>query len=322
MYEPRKTGITRRGTPHATCADWTRRVAQLQARWDEVPPLSAREIGLRMGISRSAAIGKAHRTGLPSRSSPIRRVDRVVVVSALKPPVAALPPLASVVSVAPVVASVEVICGLDDTMAASTDVACGLDDEGEKKASTGPVVFYEPLGKHECWLPLWSQRQAGWPLLSRSGGGEGPLLRGAQEGVLHPAPIAAGSGRVSVSLLQGDAAARLCELPDGIVNVCVTSPPYFNLRNNQGGDAEIGREANLDDYIRRIVEALREVRKVLRGDGSLWLVMGDCYAQGGSGGQSQSSTLRGNGHGGDKPLSPSLQTLELCHDYQASCFTL
>ena len=154
MYEPRKTGITRRGTPHATCADWTEeRVAQLRALWDEVPPLSAREIGLRMGISKSAAIGKAHRTGLPSRSSPIRRVDRVVVLSALKPPVAALPPLASVVSVAPVAASVEVICGLDDTMAASTDVACGLDDE---EASTGPVVFYESLGKHECWLPLWS----------------------------------------------------------------------------------------------------------------------------------------------------------------------
>ena len=97
--------------------------------------------------------------------------------------------------------------------------------------------------------------------------------------MLHSAPFAAGSGCVSVSLLRGDAAARLRELPDGIVNVCVTSPPYFNLRNNQGGDAEIGREANPDDYVRRIVEALREVWRVLRGDGSLWLVMGDGYAR-------------------------------------------
>ena len=75
----------------------------------------------------------------------------------------------------------------------------------------------------------------------------------------------------------GDAADTLAELPADSVHMCMTSPPYFGLRD-YGVDGQIGLEDELDEYIEELVGVFREVRRVLRPDGSAWLNLGDSYA--------------------------------------------
>jgi DNA modification methylase len=67
------------------------------------------------------------------------------------------------------------------------------------------------------------------------------------------------------------------ELADGSVQCCVTSPPYYGLRD-YGVDEQIGLEPTVDAYVERMVGVFREVRRVLRDDGTLWLNLGDSYA--------------------------------------------
>jgi DNA modification methylase len=139
---------------------------------------------------------------------------------------------------------------------------------------------------------------------------------------------------MTVRIMVGDCREKLRELPDGIVHCCVTSPPYFGLRDYgtatwEGGDAgcshapaqpwvadggdlrrstaavagnvakahrrrgpscdcgatrvdqQIGLEAAPQDFIDALVELFRDVRRVLRDDGTLWLNMGDSYANDG-----------------------------------------
>lgn len=88
---------------------------------------------------------------------------------------------------------------------------------------------------------------------------------------------------MSVRFLIGDARARLKELPDESVHCCVTSPPYFGLRD-YGVDGQIGLEPTPDEYVAELVGVFREARRVLRDDGVLWLVLGDSYAGSGKGG--------------------------------------
>lgn len=84
------------------------------------------------------------------------------------------------------------------------------------------------------------------------------------------------------SALAGDCRDRLRELPDKSAHCCVTSPPYWGLRSYSGGDAaELGREPELDGYVEAIAAVMREVRRVLRDDGTLWLNLGDAYARSG-----------------------------------------
>lgn len=88
------------------------------------------------------------------------------------------------------------------------------------------------------------------------------------------------------TILQGDVLDRLRDLPDGCVQCVVTSPPYWNLRD-YGVPGQIGLEATPDEWLARMVAVFAEVRRVLRADGTLWLNIGDCYANdtkwGGSG---------------------------------------
>jgi site-specific DNA-methyltransferase (cytosine-N4-specific) len=77
--------------------------------------------------------------------------------------------------------------------------------------------------------------------------------------------------------LFGDCLAVLRTLPDGFVQTCVTSPPYFGLRD-YGHAGQIGLEATPDAFVARLVEVFREVRRVLKDDGTLWLNLGDSYA--------------------------------------------
>jgi DNA modification methylase len=68
----------------------------------------------------------------------------------------------------------------------------------------------------------------------------------------------------------------LRSLPDGCVQCCVTSPPYYALRD-YGIDGQIGLESSLGDYLNKLTEVFREVRRVLRDDGTFWLNIGDTY---------------------------------------------
>lgn len=65
-------------------------------------------------------------------------------------------------------------------------------------------------------------------------------------------------------------------LPDGCVQTCVTSPPYYGLRD-YGHAGQIGLEPTPAEYVARLVEVFREVRRVLRDDGTVWLNLGDSY---------------------------------------------
>jgi len=82
---------------------------------------------------------------------------------------------------------------------------------------------------------------------------------------------------MTVKILVGDAHGKLRGLPDKSVHCCVTSPPYWGLRD-YGVDGQIGLEETIDAYVPKLVEIFREVRRVLRDDGTLWLNLGDSYA--------------------------------------------
>ena len=79
------------------------------------------------------------------------------------------------------------------------------------------------------------------------------------------------------SIREGDVLDRLREMPDESVQCCVTSPPYWSLRD-YGVDGQIGLEPTPAEYVAKMVAVFREVRRVLRDDGTLWLNLGDSYA--------------------------------------------
>jgi DNA modification methylase len=78
-------------------------------------------------------------------------------------------------------------------------------------------------------------------------------------------------------IICGDALVELRKLPDESVNCCVTSPPYWGLRD-YGVPGQLGLEKTPEEYVARMVEVFREVRRALRKDGTLWLNLGDSYA--------------------------------------------
>ena len=86
-------------------------------------------------------------------------------------------------------------------------------------------------------------------------------------------------------ILCGDALTMLKTMPDESVNCCVPSPPYYALRD-YGVDGQVGREATPALYVARLTEIFREVRRVLKPDGTLWLNIADTYS--GKGNQSES----------------------------------
>ena len=85
-----------------------------------------------------------------------------------------------------------------------------------------------------------------------------------------------------MQIITGDALEMLRQLPDCYCSTCVTSPPYYGLRN-YGENGQIGLEETPSEYIDKLVEVFREVRRVLRDDGTLWLNIGDSYAGSGKG---------------------------------------
>ena len=80
----------------------------------------------------------------------------------------------------------------------------------------------------------------------------------------------------------GDAAEILKSLPQGSANMCVTSPPYYGLRD-YGMEEQIGTEQTPQEYVERLIKVFDEVYRVLMDDGTLWLNIGDSYAGSGKG---------------------------------------
>ena len=78
-------------------------------------------------------------------------------------------------------------------------------------------------------------------------------------------------------ILHGDSASVLKSLPDECVDMCVTSPPFYQLRNYHSGEQEIGREVTPIEYVARLRDVFHEVHRVLKPTGTLWLNLGDCY---------------------------------------------
>ena len=89
------------------------------------------------------------------------------------------------------------------------------------------------------------------------------------------ADVLAGTRRNAV--IVGDCLDGLRSLPDGCVQTCVTSPPYYGLRD-YGNAAQIGQEASPREFVEALVAVFAEVRRVLADDGTLWVNLGDSYA--------------------------------------------
>ena len=92
----------------------------------------------------------------------------------------------------------------------------------------------------------------------------------------------------------GDCIETLQSLPEKFIHTCVTSPPYFGLRD-YGHTGQIGLEPTPDEFVAKLVDVFREVRRVLRDDGTLWLNLGDSYVSSATGGQSSKASLMTGG---------------------------
>ena len=81
---------------------------------------------------------------------------------------------------------------------------------------------------------------------------------------------------MSVQILCGDSLTLLKTLPDASVHCCITSPPYYGLRD-YGVEGQLGLEKTPEEYVAKLVAVFQEVKRVLRDDGTLWLNLGDSY---------------------------------------------
>lgn len=80
-----------------------------------------------------------------------------------------------------------------------------------------------------------------------------------------------------IKILQGNCLDKLKELPDQSINTCITSPPYWGLRD-YGEEKQLGMEDTPEEFVNNLVEVFREVKRVLRDDGTVWLNLGDTYS--------------------------------------------
>lgn len=118
-------------------------------------------------------------------------------------------------------------------------------------------------------------------------------------------------------ILEGDCLDTLKTLPDQSVHCCVTSPPYYGLRD-YGHDGQIGLEQTPEEYVTKLVDVFREVRRVLRDDGTLWLNLGDSYNAAGRSGHgtrqgAKQGTNRASANGSDhtRPIVANLKPKDL-----------
>lgn len=114
-------------------------------------------------------------------------------------------------------------------------------------------------------------------------------------------------------ILPGDCQQVLSRLPANFIHCCVTSPPYYGLRD-YGVSGQVGLEQSPEEYLEKMVAIFGEVRRVLRDDGTCWLNLGDSYGwspkKGGSG-TPNGRNLAKMGYTGAKPISVSLKEKDL-----------
>lgn len=94
-------------------------------------------------------------------------------------------------------------------------------------------------------------------------------------------------------IITGEALSVLQGIESNSVNCCITSPPYYGLRD-YGTDGQIGLEETPSEYIENLVAVFREVHRVLKTDGTLWLNMGDSYAGSCKGRNADETPCKGN----------------------------
>jgi DNA modification methylase len=113
-------------------------------------------------------------------------------------------------------------------------------------------------------------------------------------------------------VLVGDVRAKLAELPDASVQTCVTSPPYWGLRD-YGVAGQIGLEDSADAYVAAMVEVFQSVWRVLKDDGTVWLNLGDSYqnAKGQAGGVDPKQPARRHGLRPQDVTIPGLKPKDL-----------
>ena len=103
------------------------------------------------------------------------------------------------------------------------------------------------------------------------------------------------AGAAKWSTLVGDVRETLRTAPDGCAQTCVTSPPYYGLRD-YGAAWQIGQEQTPAEYVAAMVAVMREVRRVLADDGTLWLNVGDSYSSGSGGDKNVGTVTQGAGY--------------------------
>lgn len=118
--------------------------------------------------------------------------------------------------------------------------------------------------------------------------------------------------KTGFEVLVGDCQEMLSMfIEDKSVQTCVTSPPYFGLRD-YGHEGQIGLEETPEEYVRKLVEVFREVKRVLKDDGTLWLNIGDSYANVGKWGVSSGGKHAQALHG-DTGIGRTKRMSKLCN---------
>jgi len=84
---------------------------------------------------------------------------------------------------------------------------------------------------------------------------------------------------MSIEILQGDCIESLKKLEDQSINTCITSPPYWGLRNYNDEEKQLGMEDTPEEFTENLVKVFREIKRVLRDDGTAWLNLGDSYGK-------------------------------------------
>lgn len=119
----------------------------------------------------------------------------------------------------------------------------------------------------------------------------------------------------AIEIYHGDCLSVLKELPDESINCCITSPPYWSLRD-YGVNGQIGLEKTPQEYVAKMVEIFREVWRCLKDDGTLWLNLGDSYAGSGNGScdyrpESASISKNDDKYKGQKPAPTEIKPKNL-----------
>ncbi len=104
-------------------------------------------------------------------------------------------------------------------------------------------------------------------------------------------------------IVWGDALSALKRLPDVIAATCVTSPPYWGVRD-YGYKGQVGIESSLEKYLKKLNQVFRELRRVLRPDGTLWLNIGDTYTSGNRGWRAPDKRNSARAMASNRPPNP------------------